>query len=66
MSGKVPPCLSGGPMINLALEAFVPKMDQQVESFVMGKFQVKLLIHCQILPDRVMGSISSLMTSVKR
>ena len=34
-SGKVPPCLSGGPMINLALEAFVPKMDQQVESFVM-------------------------------
>ena len=36
-SGKVPPCLSGGPMINLALEAFVPKMDQQVESFVMGQ-----------------------------
>ena len=36
-SGKVPPCLSGGPMINLALEAFVPKMDQQVESFVNGQ-----------------------------
>ena len=36
-SGKVPPCLSGGPMINLALEAFVPKMDQQVESFVMSQ-----------------------------
>jgi len=36
-SGKVPPCLSGGPMINLALQAFVPKMDQQVESFVMGQ-----------------------------
>jgi len=37
VSGKVPPCLSGGPMINVALEAFVPKMDQQVEAFVMGQ-----------------------------
>ncbi len=37
VSGKVPPCLSGGPMINMALEAFVPKMDQQVEAFVMGQ-----------------------------
>ena len=33
-SGQVPPCLSGGPMINMALNAFVPKMDHQVEAFV--------------------------------
>ena len=33
-SGQVPPCLSGGPMITVALNAFVPKMDHQVEAFV--------------------------------
>ena len=36
-SGKVPPCLSGGPMINIALNSFVPKMDQQVEAFVVDQ-----------------------------
>ena len=42
VSGKVPPCLSGGPMINMALEAFVPKMDQQVEAFVMGQIPAEI------------------------